>query len=230
MWLQRQRNATLPLTNSELDHLLVRLSALPLINSAAGSIITIGLWAAILIRHVKIRALGMIQGTRERLGPKIIVQVNNFWSYLDLHWLRVPELFQISKAHPVAAALPAAAGHVSVSQSFLWCALLLLFSRLDKLSSFPSHLSPQPFSLQWSFTSLEFSPFLSRSRSIYDCGSRGRRRSRTFTLFIMERTGLPTATEVRFQLSFSASLFIPFHIITASKVNYPSQSSKRYNS
>ena len=28
---------------SELDHLLVRLSALPLINSAAGSIITIGL-------------------------------------------------------------------------------------------------------------------------------------------------------------------------------------------
>ena len=70
MWLQRRRSRGIWVTaseqsksasDSELDHLLVRLSALPLINSAAGSIITIGLWAAILIRHVKIRAPDRIQ-------------------------------------------------------------------------------------------------------------------------------------------------------------------------
>ena len=194
MWFWRQRNpaAGPACFHSDLDdHLLmlVRLSAPPLMNSAVGSIITIGLWAAILIRHVKIRALDAIQDTRHKFGPRLTLSLCKNTQELYV-------LYRILKAHPVGVP---PSRHVSVSQSFLWCALLLpFFPRLDKLSSFPSHLSPLPFSRRWSFTSLEFSHFLSRSRSIYDCGSRGRRGGQTFftPLFIIERTTVPAATVI----------------------------------
>ena len=142
-------------------------------------------------------------GARQDTGYKEATWSQNFIPSKRLVWYKKSSSFSHFKSSPRSTS-PGRA-RVRITICFMMRAPPSLFSRLDKLSSFPSHLSLSllspslSLSLLWSFTSLEFSHFLSRSRSIYDCGSRGRTIG-DFYAAINHETGLPT--DIRLELSF----------------------------